>query len=102
MLKEHVHPVIRSASTINYHMLKACNMSCGFCFATFSDIERLTPLSLEQRLELVNMLCKAGFRKINFAGGEPTLCRSLPDLIRLAKSHGLVTSIVTNGSQHNA
>ena len=99
MLEEHVHPVVRKASTVNYHMLKACNMSCGFCFATFLDTPGLIHLSREQCLELVDMLCKAGFRKINFAGGEPTLCRWLPDLIRLAKSHGLVTSIVTNGSR---
>ena len=102
MLQEHVHPLIRKASTVNYHMLKACNMSCGFCFATFLDISSLIPLNREQCLELVDMLCKAGFRKINFAGGEPTLCRWLPDLIRLAKSHGLVTSIVTNGSRITA
>lgn len=99
MSKEHIYSVIRKASTVNYHMLKACNMSCGFCFATFSDIQQYSPLSFEQRLELVDTLCKAGFRKINFAGGEPTLCPSLPDLIRLAKSHGLVTSIATNGSR---
>lgn len=99
MPKEHVYSIIRNASTVNYHMLKACNMSCGFCFATFSDIQQFSPLNPAQQMKLVAMLCETGFRRINFAGGEPTLCRSLPDLIRLAKSHGLVTSIVTNGSR---
>ena len=98
MLQERVHPVIQKASTVNYHLLQACNMSCGFCFATFLDIpsSRLRP---EESLELVTSLCLAGFRKINFAGGEPTLLPNLPDLIRQAKSHGLVTSLVTNGSR---
>ncbi len=98
MLEERVHPVIQKASTVNYHLLQACNMSCGFCFATFLDIpsSRLRP---EESLELVTSLYLAGFRKINFAGGEPTLLPNLPDLIRQAKSHGLITSLVTNGSR---
>ena len=24
---------------VNYHLWKPCNMRCGFCFATFEDIE---------------------------------------------------------------
>ena len=98
MLRECVHPVIQEAPTVNYHMLKACNMSCGFCFATFQDIPAPDQLKAEEALELVDMLCHAGFRKINFAGGEPTLLPWLSDVIRLTKSRGLTTSIVTNGS----
>ena len=47
---------------------------------------------------VVEALATAGFDKINFAGGEPTLCPWLPDLIRRAKELGLTTSMVTNGS----
>jgi radical S-adenosyl methionine domain-containing protein 2 len=38
-------------------------------------------------------------RKLTFAGGEPTLCPWLPDLIAHAKACGLVTMVVTNGSR---
>jgi radical S-adenosyl methionine domain-containing protein 2 len=55
-------------------------------------------LPKEECLALVSELAEAGFEKINFAGGEPTLCPWLPNLIRRAKEHRLVTSIVTNGS----
>jgi len=51
---------------------------------------------------VVESLAQAGFRKINFAGGEPTLCPWLPDLIRWAKILGLTTSVVTNGSRITA
>ena len=86
--------------TVNYHLLYACNMSCGFCFATFLDARKLgRGLKREQALEVVDRLCHAGFGKINFAGGEPTLAPHLPDLIRAARFHGLTTSIVTNGSR---
>lgn len=93
-----VHPVIEKAPTVNYHMLKACNMRCGFCFATFGDISVKGELNREECFKLVDILCRDGFRKINFAGGEPTLRNWLPELIRRAKSHDVTTSIVTNGS----
>ncbi len=83
-------------------MLKACNMRCGFCFATFEDTSARDQLKAEKACELVDMLCEAGFQKINFAGGEPTLLPWLSDLIRRTKSYGLTTSIVTNGSRITA
>ena len=89
--------------TVNYHLWKPCNMRCGFCFATFEDIEAdILPkghLGRENSLAVVESLAKAGFQKINFAGGEPTLCPWLPDLTRLARALGLTTSVVTNGSR---
>ena len=89
--------------TVNYHLWKFCNMRCAFCFATFEDLgPRLLPkghLGREECLSVVESLAQAGFRKINFAGGEPTLCPWLPDLIILAKGLGLATSVVTNGSR---
>ena len=88
--------------SVNYHLWKPCNMKCGFCFATFQDIQRdILPkghLDRERSIPLVESLSLAGFRKINFAGGEPTLCPWLPDLIYRAKELDLTTSLVTNGS----
>lgn len=94
-----VHPIIQKAPTVNYHMLEACNMNCRFCFATFEDIPVKEGLSRERCFTLVDTLCRAGFQKINFAGGEPTLRKWLPDLIQRVKSYNVTTSIVTNGSR---
>ena len=89
--------------SVNYHLWKPCNMSCGFCFATFQDIQPdILPeghLGREDCLSVVESLARAGFQKINFAGGEPTLCRWLPELITQAKELGITTSVVTNGSR---
>ena len=78
-------------------------MRCRFCFATFTDIGKdLLPkghLNREDCLSVVEELAAAGFDKINFAGGEPTLCPWLPDLIWRAKDLGCTTSMVTNGSR---
>ena len=87
---------------VNYHLWKPCNMMCEFCFATFRDIgPTVLPkghLGRDGSMAVVESLAQAGFRKLNFAGGEPTLCPWLPDLIGRAKDLGLTTSVVTNGS----
>ena len=88
--------------SVNYYLWKPCNMKCGFCFATFQDIHRrILPkghLGPEDSLIVVEQLARAGFQRINFAGGEPTLCPWLPDLLTRAKELGLSTAMVTNGS----
>lgn len=90
--------------SVNFHLWEPCNMRCRFCFATFQDVKREMDipkghLPKDECLAVVEHLAQAGFRKINFAGGEPTLCPWLPDLILRAREHGMVTSIVTNGSR---
>lgn len=90
--------------SVNYHLWEPCNMKCRFCFATFQDVrqEMNLPkghLPKEECLLVVDRIAEFGFEKINFAGGEPTLCPWLPNLIAQAKGHGMTTSIVTNGSR---
>ena len=78
-------------------------MKCGFCFATFQDVKQdILPkghLNQDDCIAVVERLAAAGFQKINFAGGEPTLCPWLPDLVKTAKAAGMITAIVTNGSK---
>ena len=82
--------------TVNFHLLLACNMACGHCFAANLSPTRL---SLEDSRDIVKMLSRAGFAKINFAGGEPMLYSGLDSLIQTAKENGMTTSIVTNGTR---
>ena len=93
--------IANEVTTVNYHLWKSCNMSCGFCFATFLDLppQVATYLPQDGSVHLITLIAEAGFLKINFAGGEPTLCPWLPELIGHAKSLGLTTSAVTNGSR---
>lgn len=89
--------------SVNFHLWAPCNMRCKFCFAGFLDVKRdVLPkghLNREDCVRVVEALADAGFAKINFAGGEPTLCAWLGDLLRTAKARGLATSIVTNGTR---
>jgi radical S-adenosyl methionine domain-containing protein 2 len=89
-------------TTVNFHLVKHCPMACNFCYARFDDVIRDTKVSAlglpsEQARKVVTELAGLGFKKINFAGGEPLLRKDLPDLIRFAKSLGLVTSLISNG-----
>ena len=83
--------------SVNYHLWRYCNMNCTHCFATFRDIPG-QQLSEAESQTLIGALAGAGFEKINFAGGEPTLCPYLDGLICGAKRLGMTTSIVTNGT----
>ncbi len=88
---------------VNFHLWEPCNMRCHFCFATFQDVKKsILPkghLPKEEAINVIRNLAKSGFTKITFAGGEPTLCPWINELIHEAKSFGLTTMIVTNGSQ---
>lgn len=89
--------------SVNFHLWEPCNMRCKFCFATFRDVKQtILPkghLPKKQALKVVQELANAGFKKITFAGGEPTLCPWLPELIQVAKANGLTTMVVSNGSK---
>lgn len=90
--------------SVNYHLWEPCNMRCKFCFATFQDAKIILPkghLPKEESLELVKEIAAIGFKKITFAGGEPTLCPWISELIKEAKKNGLTTMLVTNGTKIN-
>lgn len=92
-------------TTINFHLWQPCNIRCTYCFARFLDVkETVLPkghLPKHLALEVVKQIGQHFKGKISFAGGEPTLCPWLPELIREAKHHGLTTMIITNGTRLN-
>lgn len=92
---------------VNYHLNKNCNFRCKGCYATFDEDPSVRGVMLprEQMFSIVGAIAAGPMpvgktaRKLTFAGGEPTLCPWLPELIAHAKSLGLVTMVVTNGSR---
>lgn len=84
--------------SVNFHVNQACNYRCEHCFATFRDVkEELGKgmLAKATQLAVVQALDEAGFEKLTFAGGEPTLVPWLPELIEAFSG---TTMLVTNGS----
>lgn len=86
--------------SVNFHVTRACNAHCSFCFATFRDVP--DQLSLDDARRLIRTLADVGVEKLNFAGGEPTLYRGIGTLLRDSRELGLVTSIVSNGARMGA
>jgi len=72
-------------------------MHCAYCFAKY-DLTETKRLTHMESLDLIDRIASAGTMKLTFAGGEPTLCPWLPDLISHAKNRGLTTMLVTNGT----
>lgn len=89
--------------SVNFHLWEPCNMRCKFCFATFQDVKQIIlpkgHLPKEDAIKVVQELAKLRFEKITFAGGEPTLCPWLFELILTAKKSGMTTMLVTNGTK---
>ena len=89
--------------SVNFHLWQPCNFRCAFCYARdFDHVKGVLPkghLPKPLALKLVDQLAEAGAEKITFAGGEPTLCPWLPELVYRAHQLGLTTMVVTNGSR---
>ncbi len=81
--------------TYNFHFIQSCNAKCNYCFAQFPDAKGL--MSHSELKKIITLLKEHSGYKINFVGGEPTLYKQLPDLIKHARAIGFKTSIVTNG-----
>lgn len=89
--------------TVNLHNLVPCNYRCGFCYAGFASAKRAKIPQAELH-EIIRQIAASPLpvgtpaRKVTFAGGEPLLSPTVLDDISYARSVGLVTSLVTNGS----
>ena len=82
---------------INFHLLRACNARCRYCFAKFPETP--TRLSTADSIEVMRRVREAGGEKMNFVGGEPTLHADIDRLVLAAKGMGFTTSIVSNGAR---
>ena len=85
--------LIRRPVLANYYLTYRCNASCSFC-----DIwERPSPYAdLETVRQNLTALKKLGVKVVDFTGGEPLLHRQIGEILGLAKSLGLLTTVTTN------
>jgi radical S-adenosyl methionine domain-containing protein 2 len=84
--------------SVNYHLTRKCNYSCGFCFHT-AKTSYILPV--EEAKKGLALLKRAGMKKLNFAGGEPMLYSDfVGQLAEYCKTQLKLesVSIVTNGS----
>ena len=84
---------------VNWHLEAYCNYACSFCYAPLTEQRLMPRLSEEGGVSMIEDLSSSGVEKINFVGGEPMLHPNLEAWIVAAKSCGLTTSIVSNGTR---
>ena len=84
---------------VNWHLEAYCNYACSFCYAPLTEQRLMPRLSEEGGVSMIEDLSSSGVEKINFVGGEPMLHSHLKAWIVIAKSCGLTTSIVSNGTR---
>ncbi|MFH1222519.1 MAG: radical SAM protein [Candidatus Micrarchaeota archaeon] len=87
-----------------------CNLFCTYCNGPHLRLQNGD--KTERKLELLRSnLTLSSFRRLlddaarfssikhmHFTGGEPTMCGSLPEMVELAASRGILTSLTTNGT----
>lgn len=101
---------------VNWHVIKACNFRCGYCYADFAgagpeiwkDPIRARGL-IDSLIGLFSpdsptnpLRSKLHYRslRLSIAGGEPTLLGGkLVSILAHAKTRGLRTALITNGSR---
>ncbi len=82
-------------------LTKNCQYNCRFCYNFWKESENILPMKQMDREELflvVDKLINCEIFSLIFSGGEPTLCESLPELIKLVSDHKIDTTVISNGA----
>jgi len=85
---------------MRFYVTYRCNSRCGYCNVWQEEqFQSRKELSLEAAKDLIRQCFDAGVRYIDFTGGEPTLNKSLPELVEYAKTLGIKTEVTSNAAQ---
>ena len=82
---------------IVWNFTNLCNFRCLHCYQRAST-PLPTELSLEEKLQVVDQLDRAGVAAVALSGGEPTIHPHFLRIVRELSSRGIYTSVATNGS----
>jgi len=82
------------SSSMCLRITRRCNAACAFCQAPPTSREELSVAEVGDLSALFGAL---GVRTVKLSGGEPTMRRDLPDVIRAVAEGGPIPVVVTNG-----
>jgi MoaA/NifB/PqqE/SkfB family radical SAM enzyme len=81
---------------VQFHPSLRCNLRCHHCYSVSGPNEQ-DALSVETLVGAVIDLKAEGYNGIGVSGGEPLLYDGLLTLLGVAKAHGMITTVTTNG-----
>ena len=92
---------LAAPETIHFSVTGRCDQACAGCFYSArpgSDVEaRDAPFSLFEKV--VAEAGKARVFQMALGGGEPLLHSRIVEMVRLARQHGIVPNLTTNGNR---
>ena len=73
---------------------RRCNLACGYC----NEYDAVSPpVPSQDLLASIGHLARLKTASITLTGGEPLLHPELDTLIRAARGHGMIVTMITNG-----
>ncbi|WP_394620126.1 radical SAM protein [Lentzea sp. JNUCC 0626] len=73
-----------------------CQLRCDHCYADSGPAGSHGAMTTEAWRDSIEQLADLGTTMVQFIGGEPTLYRRLPELVRHALDRGLAVEVFTN------
>lgn len=90
----HLFPIL-SEMALTYR----CNLKCTFCYAGCNREDSPPDLTVDQIRKIFHKIRhEAHVPSVSFTGGEPTLRKDLPELVREAVATGLRVNLISNGT----
>lgn len=79
-----------------WDIISECNLRCVFCSATAPNT-KYDFIENDKSLLIADRIITSKIKYISIRGGEPTLCRNLPQIVSKFVNSGIFVEIVTNG-----
>lgn len=87
---------MRLEKKICWRVTRACNLHCVHCLSGYKNMF-IKDLDFNSQIIALNSIYDAGFTKITWTGGEPSLLPGFEELLDFSRCKGLVNVITTNG-----
>ena len=82
---------------LQVHPTRRCNLECAHCYSRSGPRERET-LAAPLLAHAIADAAELGFNVLGVSGGEPLLYAPLSELLHVARAHGLLTTVTSNGT----
>mgnify|MGYP001604489478 CR=1 FL=1 len=88
-------PYLKSPLSIFWEVSSKCNLNCLHCYTDSSKTKAIP--DRESILTILSQIIEADVLALGFGGGEPLILPYIHELIYMAETNGIKTSISTNG-----
>jgi PqqA peptide cyclase len=83
--------------TLVAELTYGCRLRCAYCSNPTHTQERLSALTTNDWLQVIDEAAQLGALHIHFTGGEPLLFEELEQLVRRARDRQMYTNLITSG-----